>query len=110
MRTRTVAAACALLLAPSLGRAELPAAFVLKSARIDLPNGARMFPGGKEAEAINANCLTCHSAGMVLNQPPLAKAAWDATVRKMIGVYKAPVAADDIAPIVAYLAATKGPK
>ncbi|MBN8904810.1 MAG: hypothetical protein J0H57_27665 [Rhodospirillales bacterium] len=47
---------------------------------------------------------------MVLNQPLLSKAAWDAEVHKMIQVYKAPVNADDIPAIVAYLAANKGTK
>lgn len=82
----------------------------LKSASIDLPNGDRMFSGGAQAEAINNNCLACHSAGMVLNQPALPKAAWDTEVHKMINVYKAPVAKEDVPAIVDYLAATKGAK
>ncbi len=90
--------------------APTPPQIVFKSASIDLPTGDRMFPGGKEAEAINSNCLACHSAGMVLNQPALAKATWDAEVHKMISVYKAPVATEDVPAIVAYLASTKGAK
>ena len=82
----------------------------LKSTSIDLPNGDRMFPGGAQAEAINNNCLACHSVGMVLNQPALPKAAWDTEVHKMINVYKAPVAKEDVSAIVEYLAATKGTK
>jgi hypothetical protein len=42
----------------------------LKSVKIDLPDSDRMFTG---ADAINNNCLACHSAGMVLNQPELSK-------------------------------------
>ena len=80
----------------------------LKSASIDLPAGDRMFPGGAPAEATNNNCLTCHSAGMVLNQPAMPKAAWDTEVHKMINVYKAPVAAADVPAIVAYLDRIKG--
>ncbi|WP_395679744.1 hypothetical protein [Inquilinus sp.] len=63
-----------------------------------------MFPGGSEADAINNNCLACHSADMVLNQPALPKTAWEAEVNKMINAYKAPVAPEDVAPIVDYLA------
>ena len=81
-----------------------------KSASVDLPAGDRMFPGGKAAEAINNNCLACHSAGMVLNQPALSRATWNAEVHKMISVYKAPVAAEDVPAIVAYLTSTKGAK
>jgi hypothetical protein len=86
------------------------AAPVLKSESVDLPAGDREFPGGAAADALNNNCLACHSAGMVLNQPNLPKAQWEAEVHKMISAYKAPIADADVAPIVAYLAQTKGAK
>lgn len=79
--------------------------FELKSVSVDLPDSDRMFPGGAEADAINNNCLACHSAGMVLNQPALSKDVWTAEVNKMIKTYKAPVAAEDVGPIIDYLAA-----
>ena len=53
-----------------------PQTFVLKSVSVELPTSDITFPGGAAADAINANCLACHSAGMVLTQPNLAKAAW----------------------------------
>jgi len=84
--------------------------FELKSVKLDLPDGDRMFPDGPGSDAINNNCLACHSAGMVLNQPSLSKQAWAAEVNKMINSYKAPVAPEDIAPIVDYLTALKGAK
>lgn len=80
----------------------------LRSVSIDLPSGDRMFPPGPGADAINNNCLACHSAGMVLNQPAMPRAAWQTEVSKMVNVYKAPVAAEDVPAIVAYLDATKG--
>jgi hypothetical protein len=82
--------------------------FKPKSVTFDLPDGDRTFPDGPGADAINNNCLACHSAGMVLNQPALPKAAWTAVVHKMINVYKAPIAAEDVGPIVDYLARAKG--
>ena len=96
-------------LTPFAGQAQAPAQapFTFKSVSIDLPTGDRMFPGGASAEAINNNCLACHSAGMVLNRPALSKTAWDAEVHKMIDVYKAPLAVEDVPAIVAYLAAIK---
>jgi len=78
--------------------------FQPKSVSIDLPDSDQMFPGGSEADAINNNCLACHSSDMVLNQPALPKTAWEAEVNKMINAYKAPVAPEDVAPIVDYLA------
>ncbi len=80
------------------------------SMTIDLPTSDRAFPDGPGVETVTANCLACHSAGMILNQPRLGKAAWDAEVHKMIGVYKAPVAPGDVTTIVTYLATIKGAK
>ena len=41
---------------------------------------------------------------MVLTQPALSRAAWQAEVDKMRNIYKAPVAAEDVPAIVDYLA------
>ena len=86
------------------------APFEMKSVSVDLPNGDRMFPAGPGSDAINNNCLACHSAGMVLNQPVLSKVAWAAEVNKMITIYKAPVDPGDVNAIVDYLNRTKGTK
>jgi hypothetical protein len=79
-----------------------------KSETVELPFGDRNFTG-PNADAINNNCLSCHSAGMVLNQPAMPRAMWQAEVDKMRAVYKAPIAAEDVRPIVDYLAQLKGP-
>jgi hypothetical protein len=99
-----------------LGLASVPLAlrgatpFELKSVKIDLPDSDRMFPEGPGSDAINNNCLACHSAGMVLNQPSLSQQAWTAEVNKMINNYKAPIAPEDVGMIVEYLTALKGAK
>jgi hypothetical protein len=80
----------------------------LRSVSADFPDSGRLFPGGDSANAINNNCLACHSAGMVLTQPPLPRAAWQAEVEKMRDTYKAPVAAADVPAIVDYLASHNG--
>jgi hypothetical protein len=82
----------------------------LKPVKIDLPDSDKMFPDGPGADAINNNCLACHSVGMVLNQPALSKQAWTAEVHKMINNYKAPIAPEDVGAIVDYLTALKGAK
>ena len=74
---------------------------------VELPSSDRMFPGDAAADALNANCVACHSAGMVLNQPALTRAEWEGEVNKMRNIYKAPVATEDMPAIVAYLAALK---
>jgi hypothetical protein len=80
----------------------------LKPVKIDLPDSDKMFPDGRGSDAINNNCLACHSADMVLNQPALSKQAWAAEVNKMINNYKAPIAPEDVGAIVDYLTALKG--
>lgn len=97
--------------APALAEAtSAPAAapMTFHSEKVELPTGDRAFPGGDNATAINNNCVTCHSAGMVLNQPALTKAEWAGEVHKMANVYKAPVSPEDQAAIIDYLAETKG--
>jgi hypothetical protein len=45
---------------------------------------------------------------MVLNQPVLPKAQWEAEVDKMIAAYKAPIDPKDVGAILDYLASVKG--
>jgi hypothetical protein len=77
--------------------------FSLASTSVDLPTDEGRYPDGPHADVINANCTSCHSASMALNQPPLPADQWTAEVTKMREVYKAPVAEADVPAIVAYL-------
>lgn len=78
--------------------------FTLKPVAVEFPSSDRAFPPGPGAELVANNCVSCHSSGMILNQPTLTKATWTAEVNKMLHIYKAPVAEEDVAPIVTYLA------
>jgi cytochrome c5 len=78
--------------------------FTLVSTSAELPFDDRQFPDGPHADVVNANCLACHSTSMVLTQPVLKSDQWKAIVIKMRDVYKAPVAEENVAPIVDYLA------
>ena len=82
--------------------------FTLTSLSVDLPTSGRALPPGPGVETVEANCGACHSSGMILNQPSLVHATWEAEVKKMINVYKAPVSDEDAKTIVAYLDAIKG--
>ena len=97
----------AAVVAPLSSHAQSP--LTLKSDSINLPDRGARFPG-PGSDAINNNCLACHSAGMVLNQPALSAAAWRAEAEKMIHVYKAPVDEKDVPAIVDYLTRVKGAK
>jgi hypothetical protein len=97
---------------------ELPAApstvagvgVTLHSVNVNFPDSGRMFPSDSKADAINNNCLACHSAGMVLTQPALSRAEWQSEVEKMRSTYKAPVEESDVPAIVDYLVALKDRK
>lgn len=76
--------------------------------KIELPRELDTFPPGAGAELANTHCLICHSADYVKIQPPLARAAWKASVLKMQQKYGATIPEDQVEPLVAYLAKTFG--
>jgi cytochrome c553 len=75
----------------------------LHSVNLKFPRTDNFFPGGPRADAINKDCLICHSAGMVLDQAKLSRADWQTEVEKMRDPFKAPFPAEDIPAIVDYL-------
>ena len=67
---------------------------------------ASSLPGYAKAQA---NCVACHSAEYMLYQPPTApRPYWDAMVKRMKQVFKAPIDDADMPAIVDYLAKTYG--
>jgi hypothetical protein len=64
-------AVLSLVLLPHPGEAATITA--LKSLRLDVPTSDTMFPASPGSDAINNNCLACHSADHVLNQPSLSR-------------------------------------
>lgn len=59
----------------------------IRSARITLPDDTQTFGD----PVLDAHCTACHSATMVLYQPPLNRKAWEGVVTKMREAYKAPI-------------------
>jgi|SRR5690349_5372269 cytochrome c553 len=110
MRKHILAIGCLSAVLPASTPALVQQLPAIKSTTVDLPSGDSMFPGGAAADAINNNCLACHSADMVLNQPTLPKATWEAEVHKMINVYRAPIDDADVPAIVDYLTSIRGAK
>ncbi|MDP9089769.1 MAG: cytochrome c [Pseudomonadota bacterium] len=71
-----------------------------------LPTSATSFPAGDGADIANSQCLVCHSAGMVLRQPALSESQWQTIINKMRIAYGAPLQADQVNALAAYLSKT----
>ena len=62
-------------------------------------------PGRDKAQ----QCLACHSLDYIqMNSRFLDKAGWTASVNKMINVFGAPIAKEDVDAIATYLATSYG--
>jgi mono/diheme cytochrome c family protein len=74
------------------------------------PDGVQLKPSSLPGYALaQANCVACHSAEYMLYQPPTApRPYWDAMVKRMKAVFKAPLIDADMPAIVEYLAKTYG--
>jgi cytochrome c5 len=71
--------------------------------RVELPAGDEPFPPGVGADIASSQCLICHSAGMILTQPPLKKDEWRAEIIKMRSAYGAPIPDDQVDGLSEYL-------
>jgi hypothetical protein len=109
MRTILLVAAAILAASPLPLPAHADGLTELHPLKLDVPSSSLMLPAGPGADVTNGNCLACHSADHVLNQPYLTKEAWEEVVQKMITAYKDPISQEDAAAIVDYLARIKGP-
>lgn len=74
------------------------------------PDGVQLkestLPGYAKAQA---SCVACHSAEYMRYQPPnAARPYWDAMVKRMKAVFKAPIDDADMPAIVDYLVKTYG--
>jgi mono/diheme cytochrome c family protein len=70
---------------------------------VDLPISETAFPEGPGSEIATGQCLICHSAGMILKQPPLTQEQWLAEINKMRSAFGAPIPADQIDALAGYL-------
>jgi mono/diheme cytochrome c family protein len=70
---------------------------------VNLPASQTSFPPGDGAVIANAQCLICHSAGMVLRQPPLTQNEWVGEINKMRTAFGAPMPADQVEALAKYL-------
>ncbi len=78
-----------------------------KQLSVDLPDAEGLLPEryGVSSEAVNNNCLACHSAAMITAQPRLSRVQWGETIAKMRTVYAAPIDPADDKAILDWLVA-----
>lgn len=84
----------------------------VKPLAVTLPDNEGFFADlpKASADAINGNCLACHSAAMVLNQPVLTRTQWAETLAKMRTAFHAPIDPADDAAILDWLLAQQAAK
>jgi cytochrome c5 len=82
-----------------------PAPAAQKLVTIALPAQNVAFRDAPGVEVARKDCLTCHSAEYVTQQPALSKAAWTNEIAKMRAAYGAPIPDADTDGLVAYLLA-----
>jgi mono/diheme cytochrome c family protein len=75
---------------------------------VELPTSPTLFPAGNGADIANGQCLICHSAGMVLRQPPLTQDEWRSEVNKMRNAFGALLPADQVDALARYLYSIDG--
>ena len=78
-----------------------------KRLSVELPDAEGLLPEryGVSSEAVNNNCLACHSAAMITAQPRLSRVQWGETIAKMRTVYAAPIDPTDDKAILDWLVA-----
>lgn len=70
---------------------------------VEIPYISYEIKMGKGFDAVQANCLMCHSFGYIINQGPQSREFWLKKTQKMITHFKAPMVKEDIDTVVEYL-------
>ena len=115
LSARRLAGILALFGVSAIGTPELqaqsttPAPVQWTKVSVDLPASDATFPAGDGADVANGYCLMCHSAGMVLRQPPLTQSQWLAEIQKMRAFWGSLLPAEQDAALARYLAHINGP-
>jgi sulfite dehydrogenase (cytochrome) subunit B len=76
--------------------------------KITLPAETGTLKPGPGIELALASCLTCHSVEYISTQPPMKRAFWEASVKKMREKYGADAPEATLQQLIEYLTATYG--
>ena len=77
--------------------------FAQVESEVEVPYIPYEIKMGKGFDAVQANCLMCHSFGYIINQGPQSKEFWAKKVEKMIVHFKAPMTKEDVVTVTDYL-------
>ena len=77
--------------------------FAQVDGEVEVPYISYEIKMGKGFDAVQANCLMCHSFGYIINQGPQSRDFWAKKVQKMITHFKAPMIDEDIETVTDYL-------
>lgn len=91
----------------ALGACDSAPTVQFADASITLPDDPNELPEGPGRQAVMDNCTACHSPSTMLQQPKVPREKWEATVAKMIKLYKAPVDEKAVPQIVDYMVAVQ---
>jgi mono/diheme cytochrome c family protein len=89
-------------------KSAIPPRLAWTKVSIDLPSSPALFPPGEGADIANGQCLICHSAEMVLLQPPFTKEGWRGEINKMRSAFGALLPEDQVEALAQYLHAING--
>ena len=95
-------------IAVAIGKAATRPVQTWTKVEVGLPVSEAVFPPGNGADIANGQCLICHSAGMVLRQPPLTLDEWTGEINKMRNSFGAPLPADQVGVLARYLVGING--
>ena len=70
---------------------------------VEVPYISYEIKMGKGFDAVQANCLMCHSFGYIINQGPQSRDFWKKKTEKMITHFKAPIMKEDVKIVTDYL-------
>ena len=75
---------------------------------ISLPELVSDLPERDGRKLVVIACASCHTSRYIMHQPALSRQTWLAEVNKMRTTYSAPIAEENVNPIVDYLVAVRG--
>ena len=77
--------------------------FAQVTEKIEVPYVAFPIKMGKGFDAVQSNCLMCHSFGYITNQGRQSRKFWRAKVDKMVVDFKAPIDEKSAKAVTDYL-------